>query len=182
MGRVSKVDDIGEGGKAKSGAKLRRRRGPHLGGASSENLRALAHSLSGSHNPSLCVIPLTLSRKLLSPLSVSGQRSLQCVRMTLGKQGTGPGPWNMGGTDRPRAQLWFQSGVPLGHHVSLPALLHEVGRTRAASTVDCSWKAATALFGKAVPQRGAERARIRADGYKTDDHREGSDLARRSPW
>lgn len=75
-----------------------------------------------------------------------------------------------------------QSGVPLGHHVSLPALLHEVGRTRAASTVDCSWKAATALFGKAVPQRGAERARIRADGYKTDDHREGSDLARRSPW
>ena len=105
MGKVSKVYDIGEGRKAKSEAKLRRRRGPHLGGASSINLRTLAHSLSGSHNPSLYVIPLTLSRKLLSPLSVSGQRSLHFVRMTLGKQGTGPGPRNRGGTDRPRAQL-----------------------------------------------------------------------------
>ena len=122
MGKVSKVDDLGEGGKAKSGAKLRRRRGPHLGGASSENLRALAHSLSGSHNPSLCVIPLTLSRKLLSPLSVSGQRSLQCVRMTLGKQGTGPGPWNMGGTDRPRAQLWFPVWSSLGSPRQPPCL------------------------------------------------------------
>ena len=46
----------------------------------------------------------------------------------------------------------FQSGVPLGHHVRLPALLHEVRRTRAASTVDGSWKTTAALFGKAVPR------------------------------
>ena len=92
MRKVSNVDDTGEGGKAKSEVKLRRRWGPRLGGASSENLRTLAHSPLGSHNPSLCVIPLTLSRKLLSPLSVSGQRSLQFVRISLGKQRTGPGP------------------------------------------------------------------------------------------
>lgn len=42
----------------------------------------------------------------------------------------------------------FQSGAPWGHHASLPALPHEVGRTGTASAG--SQEATTLRYGKAV--------------------------------
>lgn len=178
---MSKVDDIGEGGKAKTGAKLR-------GGGAHTRVEPLLKVLGHLHTAfqghitfTMCNTLDLVSKAFVPTFCLRTEKSPVCPGM-IRKQGQA----QVHGTRV--VQMVMSPALvpslefPLGHHAGLPALLHEVGRTRAASTVDGPWKAATALFGKAVPQRGAERARIRADGYKTDDHREGSDLAQRSPW